>query len=389
MSRVGYYLVKRPNKRVCSSRKPWICIADHTIQVGTNKAFVVVGVPLKSMKSGKALTLKDVTVLSVSVRKRWSGDEVKESLRKTFKKNGVPIRIVIDGAGNLNKGVREIIGEMNIATRTTYDITHLIANLLKKEYERSMRFSKLMEKCALTSKRIAQTKIGFLSPPKLREKSRFLNLPNLASWFEKVVDLPKIDSWKTGEKKLFGKYFDWMYSSDWERYIRQFSNDATRMKDVWKILKNTGITEFSFRKVRSKLSEIDDPEFADTIIKALSAELDYSKQIEAPILLTSDPVESLFGKYKTIARPHKLSEINKSVLSIPCVCEEITQKLIDRVLTGTTNKEVERWIRRNIPTTLLARRNAIMRSIENEQPVLELNPNQKNAAGNNPAVWAI
>jgi hypothetical protein len=101
MSRVGFYLIKRSNKKVCSTKKPWICIADHTIQVGTNKAFVIVGVPLKIMKLGRALTLKDITVLGVYVKKSWTGDEVKKSLMKVFKKNGAPVQIVIDGASNL------------------------------------------------------------------------------------------------------------------------------------------------------------------------------------------------------------------------------------------------------------------------------------------------
>jgi hypothetical protein len=256
----------------------------------------------------------------------------------------------------------------------------LIAKLLKKKYEQSMRFLKMMEKIALTSKQIAQTNIGYLSPPKLRKKSRFLNLPNLASWLKNILDLPKFDIWKKGEKKQYKKYFDWIHKPEWEQYIRQFSKDVTNIKDAQKILKNTGINEFSFQKVRSKLSEIGDTKFSNTIIKTLSTELEYSNQIGVPTLLTSDLIESLFGKYKTIAKPHKLSEINKSVLSIPCVCEEITHKLIDQVFSRTTNKEMERWVERNVPTTLLARRNAITRAIKKNQEVLELKPKQDDGA---------
>ena len=388
MSQVGFYLIKRSNKKVFSSKKPWICIADHTIQVGTNKAFVVVGVPLKIMELGRALTLKDVTVLGVHIKKSWTGDEVKKSLLSIFKKNGPPTQIVIDGASNLKMGVREAIAEMDITCHTTYDITHLIAKLLKKKYERNMDFLQLMEKCALISKQIAQTKIGYLSPPRLRKKSRFLNLPNLASWFRKVIVLPKIGPWKIGEKKQFNKYFDWMFEPKWEQYIRQFTKDVTKIKDIQKILKNTGINDLSFKKICSKLSEIDDTEFTDTIIKTLLSELNYSNQIGVPALLTSDLIESMFGKYKTIAKPHRLSEINKSVLSIPCVCEEITQKLVDQVLTKTTNKDVERWIKRNIPTTLLSRKNVVMRAVKENQKVLELKSQQKDGV-ENLISWAI
>lgn len=98
IARYGCYLLKRPNKKTCSSNKPWICIADHTIQVGTNKAFIVLGVPLKKIKLNKALTFTNATVLSVIVKKSWTGEEIKKVLTKVFKKNGLPTQVVIDGA---------------------------------------------------------------------------------------------------------------------------------------------------------------------------------------------------------------------------------------------------------------------------------------------------
>ena len=152
------------------------------------------------MENGRALTLKDVSVLGVAVKKSWTGKEVKKSLVKVFKKNGFPIQIVIDGAGNLNKGVRDVMKEMDATCHVTYDITHFIAKLMKRKYESSMTFLSIIKKLSQTSKQIAQTNIGYLPPPKLREKARFLNLPKIAEWFRMILELSKSHKYKRGEK---------------------------------------------------------------------------------------------------------------------------------------------------------------------------------------------
>ena len=360
-TRIGYYLLKRSTKKICSAKKNWVCVADHTIQVGTNKAFVVIGIPAKVLKSGKALTLKDATVLATVVKKSWTGENVSKALKKVFKHNGYPLQIVTDGASNLRKGVRESLAEIDHDCHMTYDITHLIAKLFKKKYNGQATFQKIMSKLAITSKKIAQSDIGYLMPPKTREKSRFLNLPNLANWLDKLIDILKRTTLSGAEKKMIKKNFGWIWEPDVEAYVRNFVKEVKAIKDLQKNLKNTGINEFSYRKACSKLSEIRDDKFTEPIKKALLEELEHARYVGFPLLLTSDLIESLFGKYKTIAKPHRLSEINRTVLTIPVACEEITSSLIDKVFSKTTEKEVSRWVKRNIPQTLLSRKNLVMR----------------------------
>ena len=360
MTRFGYYLLKRSTKKICSPRKPWVCVADHTIQVGTNKAFVVIGIPVDRLKLGRALTLNDATVLATAVKTSWTGENVSSIFRKVFNHNGSPLQIVIDGAPNLKKGVREVLGDSEQDCHVSYDITHFIAKLLKEKYG-GMRFHKILNELAIASKRIAQTDIGYLLPPKIREKSRFLNFPNLANWFDKVINIKEHACLSNAEKRQVKKYFGWMWKPKLESYIRIFIKEVKAIKDLQKILKNTGINEFSYQKACSKLSEIDDESFTEQILRTLTTELECSKQVGHPLLLTSDLIESLFGKHKTITKPHRLSEISRSVLSIPVVCEEITPELIDKAFSKTSEKEVARWVKRQIPTTLLSRKRKVMK----------------------------
>ncbi|MBU2509965.1 hypothetical protein KJ966_01450 [bacterium] len=195
-----------------------------------------------------------------------------------------------------------------------------------------------------------------------RRLDPFSNMPNLAKWFGKIVDILDQPLLTGAEKKKIKKHFGWIWKLEWEQYIRKFAHDVTTIKDVQKILKNTGINEFSYKRACSKLSSIDNSEFTEPIIKALSAELEYTKQIGFPMLLTSDIIESLFGKHKAITKPHRLSEINKSVLSMPVICEDLTPSLIDKAFSKVTGKEVDRWVKRNIPMTILSRKKIVMGS---------------------------
>lgn len=359
---MGYYLLKRSTKKTCSTLKPWICVADHTIQVGTNKAFVVLGIPAKKLKTGEALGLKDAIVLATAVKTSWTGEDVALIFKKVFKQNGYPLQIVIDGASNLKKGARDALKDLPNDCHITYDMTHFIAKLFKQKYDGGMRFQDIMNKLAMTSKQITQTDIGYLLPPKIREKSRFLNLPNLANWFDKLIDIKRQAKLTHIERRQINKYFGWVWKPKVEPYIRSFIKEVKAIKDLQKILKNTGINEFSYLKACSKLLTIDDDTFTQPIQTAIATELEVSKKVGFPLLMTSDLIESLFGKYKSITKPHRLSEINRSILTIPVICEEIISDLIDKAFTKTTEKEVERWIKRNIPTTLLSRKTVVMKN---------------------------
>ena len=160
----------------------------------------------------------------------------------------------------------------------------------------------MMKKLSLVSKQIAQTEIGYLVPPKLREKARFLNLPKIAEWLQMILVLPKILR-KREHKKLLKKYFGWVYKPKLQEYLTQFLTDVLNMKEAQKILKNIGISDSSYKEAYEKLSEISDDELARPIIDKLIQVLEFSKQIRIPALLTSDLIESLFGKFKTISKP--------------------------------------------------------------------------------------
>jgi len=76
------------------------------------------------------------------------------------------------------------------------------------------------------------------------------------------------------------------------------------------------------------------------------------------LLLFSDIIESLFGKYKFLAKPNAFSEINRLILLLPVICEDITPELTQSAFKQTQNKEVIEFTKEIGPSILAKRKEA-------------------------------
>ncbi len=79
-----------------------------------------------------------------------------------------------DYGNNIRKGV-ELYRRNHPDVIHTYDITHKIANLLKKTFSQYGKFDHFIEQCHRTFKQVQQTELCFLIPKKKRAKARYAN----------------------------------------------------------------------------------------------------------------------------------------------------------------------------------------------------------------------
>lgn len=353
--RVGAFLLKTAIKQPVG---PWICILDHTIQVGTKKALVILKVPVEALNSLGALTLKDVDVLSITVRDTWNGSTVHEVLHQLFSRVGAPLQVVVDGGPDLNKGLRLLLNSSNVLFKVTSDITHVIANVLKRKYQHHDTFTSLLTHLAQTKNKILQTSFAYLAPLKERTKARFLNLPAIAKYTKQIITYLKAlappAEQDQKERDTLNATFAWL--ADYHEFLATFWTEIQVLSDIQQIIKTTGLHEISYHKACIQLQRITDPQIKQPLLDYLNTEFEFATHTSHPILLTSDSIESLFGKYKYLAKPHSLSEINRMIFSLPCICEHITPELVKEAFANLPNKEVEQWCRQEISETLLSKR---------------------------------
>ncbi len=77
---------------------------------------------------------------------------------------------------------------------------------------------------------------------------------------------------------------------------------------------------------------------------------------DIPLLVSSDIIESLFGKFKYALSRSPSPEINRSALLIPALCAHLERDSIPELLRESSHQELLEWSEQNVPETLRQKR---------------------------------
>ena len=170
--RLGYAHLTRP----LSHDHRWAWLIDHTLQIGSTKLFVIVGVPLDGVPFGvRPLQLADLHLVAMVPMEDSNRERVDQELEKAVARTGVPRQIIADGATDLQKGI-ERFRERHPQTVSVPDAAHHAANLLKHYWENDPRWPAFTRRMNETAAAIRQTGSAYLLAPKLRNKARYMSV---------------------------------------------------------------------------------------------------------------------------------------------------------------------------------------------------------------------
>jgi hypothetical protein len=123
---------------------PWLAIIDHSIDIGTKKALVVLRVRLDALlKRGAAIRLEDCECIGLKISERVNGESVALDLEAIFMCAGTPKGIVKDCDATLRKGVRLWSERQGEPVHVIDDIGHSMANALRDEFEGTPAYQRL------------------------------------------------------------------------------------------------------------------------------------------------------------------------------------------------------------------------------------------------------
>ena len=353
---------------------PWIAVIDCSIDIGTRKALVVLRVPLLALHQKQdAIGLQDCECIGLKIATRWNGPLVNDALADIFGKAGMPRAIIKDGGTDIKRGV-ELYQAAHDAEQVQVieDVGHLAANALKAEFARRAAFSKFLDIVRKGAARIRQTDLAWLLPPKVRTKGRFQGITEVAEWAGKLLNLmggpgrSKNDS----EVGMLRKAFRGL--SQLRGFLEQFCATCEVTERFLKLLKRKGINQATGAEAKIILKQLP----RDSKVRArLSAWIDRHLTIQSklavghiPLLVSSDVVESLFGKFKTIIQRNPQAELNRLVYIIPLLCGTHTSAEIDRALRACSHGQMLDQIRKTIPPTLRQQRYRILDSASGQVP---------------------
>jgi hypothetical protein len=203
--RVGLYILTH----TVSKRNDWIWVVDLSVELGSAKCLVILGISQaawnKRLASGNgALTHEDMSVLVLDVLDQCNGDTIKERLEAASQRVGFPVQIVSDHGSDIKKGITEYLKGQKTGAIHTYDITHASACCLKQQLKDDESFASFLSQMNQCRQQIQQTPLAFLMPPSQRTKARYFNLDKTLTWAQRAFEY-----YHRGDFSAIGTQYCW------------------------------------------------------------------------------------------------------------------------------------------------------------------------------------
>jgi hypothetical protein len=204
--------------------------------------------------------------------------------------------------------------------------------------------------------RLQQTRFAFLIPPKARTKGRFLSAGRQAQWgLATLAYLEAREREASPEVSALAQALRGLKAL--KLFLMTFVRNTACLNQVMKIVKTQGLSVESLQAAQETLGDLP---VRSPIRKEVSQYLQHSLPVvessDSPLLGSSDVVESLIGKAKQRLEAHGRSELNKSILLIPCMCGELTQDLVAEALSTVRVQDVTTWVSENVGETMQSKR---------------------------------
>ena len=354
LMRLGYYKLNCPKEYA----NDWVWIIDHSVQIGKEKCFVILGIRLKDLPD-RPLTFTDVEPIELAPVKQSNGDIVYQQLESATGKTGVPREIISDGAGDIQAGIN-LFCQVHPQTCAVYDIKHKNAIILKRHFEQDKSWAQFLGLCSATKLKVQQTELSFLSSPNQRSKSRYMNIDTLVSWGKKVLrfieceakDLPK----EVQEDRL-KQYFSW---------IKAFHKDIDVWHDKFSVcrtaencIRKHGFSQDMMMYLESDLKQLNLCEqsycIQEEVLSFVGTQCNKARTNEK-LLGSTEVIESLFGRQKYLEKEQSRSGFTGLILSISAFVSTTTKEVIARAMESVPTKTIRDWVKEKLGDTVQSNR---------------------------------
>lgn len=352
-------------KQVKPIEKPWLAIIDHSIDIGTKKALVVLRVSVEALsRRGSAVQLKDCECIGLTIAEKVTGETICPELETIFTQAGNPVAIIKDADATLQKGVRLWSEKQTDSIPSIDDIGHTMANALKAQFDNTATYKRFTALVSHGANCLRQTDLAFLIPPRLRLKGRFQSISNLGKWGEKMLDVFAIKGAAKKDSVLDRLRTAFPNLLQLKGFIECFSRTTIIVSQVMEILKNKGLDRASYRQCLELSKKLPrNSKVKKRLQDWLKKNLKTQKELTPlPLLVSSDIIESLFGNFKHIIERSPQADMNRSTLLIPALCGKRNDVIIKQALNEASQVDLKNWEKKNISYTVRKKRQEFFRN---------------------------
>ncbi len=358
--RVGYYKLMRV-KEIAGD---WIWIVDHTIQSGNMKCLLIIGVRysyLESKDRDKKLTYSDMEPIALYPVEQSNGNIVFKQLEEATRKTGPPRQIIADHGSDLKSGINKFL-DKHPTTAYVFDVKHFTALLLEKEYKDELMWISFRKHASDARNALHQTSLSYLEPPNQRTKSRYMNMDILVSWgidFLTFFDNMMTSKTPIPESATIKKKLGWIV--DFRQDLDEWVQVMEIVGKAESFVRTHGLYQGADKKLRPLL-KLDFDRRTERLIRIRWSLIEYvlnesDKAKEGECLLgSSELIESVFGKFKSMQHEQVKGGLTGFVLSMAAGLAETTEDVVRKALESTPVKVVRKWVQDSFGKTVRTKR---------------------------------
>ena len=154
----------------------------------------------------------------------------------------------------------------------------------------------------------------------------------------------------------------------WEAFLQTLDSEIQIFNRLQEILKQNRLTPWIYHQSSALIASLKDSNLRHPLQQYLDEEYQFASSQPFRTLLSSDILESLFGKFKQLIPSHGFSELNRSVLLVPLLGHSMTPEFVQQAFDHTQHKEVLQWIEQEIGPTLLSKRRKALGKGASDKP---------------------
>jgi hypothetical protein len=353
LQRLGLFALRE----VLEVADDWVYLIDHSVQIGTVKVCVILGLRLRDVPfPARALRHDDVRVLAVIPTERSTGEIVAAQLEQAAQRTGVPRQIVSDHGSDVKKGSEWFV-QRHPDTVVTYDASHHGAIVLQRRFEADPRWSEFVAQLGQVKACIQQTSDAFLLAPSLRPKARYMNLASLLRWGRKILSL--LDRGPAGGRASERAETRYGWLRAFRASLQEWSRWEATVRSSVAFLRTRGLSCRCQGDLSAHLQALPPDERDDALAAELTEFAGLQSQAARPgerLVGSTEVLESVFGKWKTLEHQESRSGVTSLVLSLGSLVGKWPLSRITAALEATPVKHVTDWCREQIPSTVQSQR---------------------------------
>jgi hypothetical protein len=329
--------------------QPWVWLIDHTVQMGAQKLFAVVGCPLADVPFGqRELRLADLRLIALVPMVHSTHELVAGELQKATVRTGLPHSIVSDHGTDVKKGI-ETFQESHPSVVAVHDVAHYGANVLENRWERDPRWKAMLHQLSQTNQKMRQTTEAFLVAPTLRTKARFMNVGPMLRFLNRVLRLLSGETPNERAVKQYGWLQD--YRDELAGWLEQHRLVQTTIETV----RRHGVNEQTLMQIENAWGELS--RRPGTVMVAGSMRVYARKygQRAAPgetLVGSSEVLESSFGKLKRLEGEASQGGLTAMVLALGAILGQPSEADVRQALEVVPRKVVTAWVREHLGFTM-------------------------------------